>query len=486
MKSLTLLLWMAAFALQMEAQSPGTFTAASSMITPRASHTATLLANGKVLVVGGASKIFPFPPQYLASAELYDPSTGTFAATGNMATARERHTATLLPNGKVLIVGGFVAAGDSTTASAELYDPSSGSFTPAGEVVAVQEQALHTATLLPNGKVLIAGIGSKAQLYDPAAGTFSEAAPYADRGPWLADTATLLADGRVLITGCTTQCGAGFVQIYDSSTNSFSAIGGSTPGCEGYICWYVDVNTATLLPDGKVLIAGNAENDGFPAYAELYDPLAGTFTSLGFTLGPHEFSAATLIPDGTVLLTGGQLPGGYGDPGAELFQQGTGAFLLTARMNTGRHSHTATLLPDGTVLIAGGLLWPEATASAEIYHPGVLIPAPTLSSLSGDGRGQGAILHAGTSQPASPAYPAAAGEALEIYLTGLLDGSVIPPQVSIGGRLAEVLWFGNAPGFTRLNQINVRVPSGITPGPDVPVTLTYLRRPSNAVTIGLR
>jgi hypothetical protein len=465
------------FALQMQAQSPGMFSATGSMITPRAAHTATLLANGKVLFAGGVSKSFPFPSNRLASAELYDPSTGTFAATGDMATARGTHTATLLPNGKVLIAGGFVGPGDSITASAELYDPSTGSFTSAGAVVAAQEQALHTATLLPNGKVLIAGIGSKAQLYDPAAGTFSEAGPYADRGPWLADTATLLADGSVLITGCTTQCEAGFVQIYDSSTNSFSAIGGPKPGCEGYICWYADVNTATLLPDGKVLIAGNAGNDGFPADAELYDPLTGTFASLGYALGPHEFSAATLIPDGTVLLTGGQLPGGYGDPGAELFRPGTGAFSLVARMNTGRHSHTATLLPDGTVLIAGGYLWPEATASAEIYHPGVLTRAPAL---------EGAILHAGTSQPASPANPAAAGVALEIYLTGLLDGSVIPPQVSIGGRLAEVLWFGNAPGFAGLNQINVRVPKGITPGPDVPVTVTYLGRPGNAVAIGLR
>jgi hypothetical protein len=130
------------------------------------------------------------------------------------------------------------------------------------------------------------------------------------------------------------------------------------------------VNTATTLTDGRVLFVGNAENDGTPADAEVYDPTAGTFTSIGKASAPNEYAAALRLSDGTVLITGGQLIGGSGSAGSELYLPSTGKFSSVDNMTTGRHSHTATLLSDGTVLIVGGYsTWPRPTATAEIYDP---------------------------------------------------------------------------------------------------------------------
>ena len=128
----------------------------------------------------------------------------------------------------------------------------------------------------------------------------------------------------------------------------------------------------------------------------------------------------------------------------------------------------------------------QLLASAEIYTPSVLVPAPVLLSLSGEDRGQGAIQHAGTYRIASADDPAVTGEYLSIYLTGLAERGVIPPQVAIGGRLAEVTFFGNVPGYPGLNVVNVLMPTGVLPCQAVPVRLTYLGRPSNGVTVGVQ
>jgi hypothetical protein len=456
------------------AQPPGSFAPTGNMTTLRGAHTATLLLNGKVLITGGYQH--GFPDTALASAELYDPATGTFAPTGDMTIPRIGHSATLLPDGSVLIAGG-----SDSVARAELYDPSTGNFTATGDMI--HPPRFHTATLLRNGKVLIADAGFSAELYDPAGGSFAPAGAYVESGPVFVETATLLPDGRVLVTGYDTSF-APRTELYDPVADTFS-LAGTMTGPMNW--WWEDVNGATLLMNGKVLIAGNDENDGLPGVAEMYDPSVAIFTNIGHTFMPHEFSAAALLPDGTVLIAGGQLPGGSGSTGVDVYTPATGMFSAAPNMIMPRHSHTATLLRDGTVLIAGGFsIWPVPTASAEIYRPPAPLAAPVLLSLSGDAQGQGAIQHAGTVRIASATDPAVAGEYLSIYLTGLPDGSVIPPQVATGGRLAEVTFFGNVPGYPGLNVINVRMPSGVAPGPAVPVRLNYLGRPSNQVTIGVQ
>jgi hypothetical protein len=250
--------------------------------------------------------------------------------------------------------------------------------------------------------------------------------------------------------------------------------------------------TMTLLTSGKVLLSGGGffegnAGDPISASADLYDPSTGTAAATPNMTTNRGFHTATLLPDGTVLIAGGV--GHSNNSGssapiatAELFDPATATFSRTGDMTTSRAGPTATLLLDGTVLITSGA---DSGISAELYTPAALVPAPVLFSLSGDGQGQGAIWHSATGKIADADNPAVAGEALSMYTTSLTNGGVIPPQVAVGGRLAEVLYFG-ASGYPGYNQVNMRVPVGVAPGDSVPVRLTYLGRPSNAVTIGVQ
>jgi len=455
------------------AQSPGTFTNTGNLSVPRQFHTATLLPNGKVLITGGVvgSTIV------LNTAELYDSGSGTFSATGSMTTPRYFHCATLLPDGKVLITGG-----SSQEARAELYDPASGTFSPTGAMTTAR--GIHTAILLNNGKVLIAGgTGTRmAETYDPSTGAFTPTGDMTEPG---ADTATLLPNGKVLITRSVRLFEEDHADLYDPATGSFTRTGdivigdptqfpSVTPGQNP---------SAVLLTNGAVLIAGGAQGDFWATGAQLYDVSAGTFRVTGeLTAGIGYWQAAALLPEGRVLIAG---EGSNGPAGtAELYDPVTGTFSAPFTSQS-QEGHTATLLADGTVLLSGGWVCCGSTiATAEIYHPAVLLASPVLFSLRGTS--QGAILHASTQQVVSADNPAVADEALEIYCTGLIDGAVIPPQVAVGGQRAAVLYFGPAPGYPGLNQINVRVPSGLAPGPAVAVRLNYLGRPSNEVTVAVQ
>jgi len=457
------------------------------MTVPRSQHTATLLPDRRVLIAGGGSG----NDSILASAEIYDPDTGTFRAAAPMTVARRMHSATLLPDDRVLIVGGYGAGG--ALASAELFDPRTGTFTVTGSLS--NARGGHTAILLSTGKVLIVGgYGfnsypnvAPAELYDPVSGTFASGGDYVGQGGCdFCAPSVLLSDGAVLFPG---QYPA---QLYDPARDAFSPAG----------MMHQELSTAALLPNGKVLFAGGAPI-GRVADAELYDPATRTFIATGSMASRRVWHSLTLLPSGMVLAAGGETDScterscvfAGSVASAELYDPSAGAFVATGSMTMPRETHTATVLGNGNLLIAGGVsyggigIYYGATASAELYSPDVQLPAPMLASVSGDGQGQGAIFHAGTRNVVTADDPAAVGESVDIYCTyctGLAVGGVIPPQVAIGGRMAALLSIGTVPVAAGVNQLRVRVPTGIAPGSAVRVRLTYLDRPSNEVTIGVR
>jgi hypothetical protein len=454
------------------AQSQGAFTPTGDMTTQRQGHTATLLTNGKVLIAGGGAEIAGWP--VWDSAELYDPLTGTFAPTGSMTMPRAGHTATLLPDGKVLIAGG------SAILSAELYDPSTGTFTATGAMTT--PRGGHAATLLNTGKVLITGgdsttaTGGSAELYDPLTGAFTRTGSMATaRAGYVS---VLLQNGKVLIQGGDV-CGDNVEpnpELYDPVSGQFTLTTQSAYAPDSGLATV----SASLLPNGSVLallVGGCGVEHG----AEVYDPANGTFSALANFVG--DFNTATLLPEGRVLIAGLDY---FPDGSAELYDPLNASFTPVDGTFPKRESgQTATLLPDGSVLLAGGwICCGYSLSTAAIYHPAHPAPSPVLYSLPSGS--QGAILHAGTHEIVSPSNPAIPGEALEVYGAGLIDGGAIPPQVSIGGRMADVLWFGDTPGYPGLNQVNIRVPDGVAVGNAVPVRMSYLSRPSNAVSMAVR
>jgi LPXTG-site transpeptidase (sortase) family protein len=335
----------------------GEWTLTGSMNIARDSHTATLLQNGKVLVVGGRTDL----STYLSSAELYDPSTGTWLNTGSLITRRSNHTATLLSNGKVLVTGGGNNSSGSLS-SAELYNPTTGTWTATGSLNHIHNS--HTATILPNGKVLVAGgedfgdpTSNIAELYDPDTEIWTETGSMNVARRF--HTATLLPNGRVLVAGGDDDPIFLYTsaELYDPSTGIWTATGSLNNTHYNH--------TATLLDNGKVLVAG-----GYGSYigTELYNPATGIWTTTGSMNARREGHTAALLPDGKVLVTGGE--GSVGDS-ADLYNPATSIWTAIGSMNDYRFFyHTDTLLTNGKVLIAGGYsVDNKILASAELYDP---------------------------------------------------------------------------------------------------------------------
>lgn len=341
----------ASFILQSVSYAAGDWSATGSPNHLRfGNHTATLLPNGKVLVTGDST---------VAIAELYDPNTGVWTETGAMSRHRIHHTATLLQNGKVLVTGGIDQYGNYS-GNAELYDPSTGLWTFAGSMG--DARARHKATLLANGKVLVTGGRrsgsaynslSSADLYDPSTGTWSSAGSMsADRFSHLA---ILLDSGMVLIAGGRSDWNADLSkgELYNPATGTWSFTGSIT-----------STATATLLVNGKVLFAGGS--------AQIYDPATGICSVTGSMSGNASFYTATLLDYGKVLLAGG-------DRSAELYDPVSGSWTSTGSMTNGHIYHTTTLLPDGKALVVGN--------SAELYDSGFFVltyDPPTNGTITGN------------------------------------------------------------------------------------------------------
>src|SRR5262245_54091774 len=362
-----------------------------SMYNARRLHTATLLPNGKVLVAGGFNGVVG-RDSATNTAEIYDPASGTWRSTGNLQFARARHTATLLTNGQVLVVGGI---NDSQSAlltvidTAELYDPVRETWSSTGKLNWARSS--HTATLLPSGRVLTAGgstgafeILRTAELYDPVTGLWS-ATGNLNTPRWL-HTATVLSGGNVLVA-------AGSkgdypllstAELYDPATGIWKTTGDLNSR---------DFYTATLLPNGKVLVA-----EGQDSEAEIYDAASEIWSLTGkaHTIREQGYTA-TLLPTGKVLLAGGYNYGSF--VGTEIYDPATGIWNGSGMLNTGRYGHTATLLPNGAVLVAGGAgessnlllnsaeLFEAAASNVAVHFDPVAVEAGRtfLSAFSGAG-----------------------------------------------------------------------------------------------------
>jgi uncharacterized protein (TIGR03437 family) len=445
------------------AQSAGTFTPTGDLTDGTSFPKAALLSNGKVLITG-------YP-----TIESYDGTSGTFSSIAGLPFLNS-DSVTPLADGRVLVTeyGGTGAA---------LYDPNTGAFTATGPMT--MPRLGQAAILLPNGKVLIIGgyqnpdvdpVDVTTEIYDPDSGTFTASGSFLGVGPY--GTATLLADGRVLVAAYY----SGLAAIYDPATGAFSLTGGADGS-----------SSAILLPNGKVLFTGGNESltcGGKPGPGPngvLYDPATGAFSPTAGTMTANRLDhSATLLGDGTVLLAGGEVCPEWGGPGAlasaEIYNPTTDTFVATGNMVFARYSQAMVLLPSGTVLVAGGIEY--GGDLAEIYHPANATAPPVL--FNDVASGQAAIWNGLTGQLVSSGNPATAGDVLSMYTNNLIEGGVIPPQVAVGGRLAQILFFGDAPGYPGYFQVNFQVPSGVTPGVAVSVVLTYLGRASNAVTIGVR
>ena len=382
------------------AEASGGWANAGALTQSRARHTATILPDRRVLVVGGERS--QSGANSLGSAEIYDPRTNSWSSGPAMNLGRMGHTATPLPTGQVLVVGGdTVALGQpgAATNSVELCDPVTNSWR-AGAAAALGREH-HTATVLPDGRVLIVGgettdpgsgqqrILASAELYDPRTNSWGQVA---DLGrPRVGHTATILPDGHVVVSGGETLAADGqrdltpAVEIFDPASENWAETGSLSTGRAGH--------TANLLPDGRVLIVGGqtSETRGgrvqlvaagvatvASSSAEVFDPQAGMWQPIASLGTPRTGHSATLLPGGQLLVVGGYAPNGTTPLGtAERYDVAANAWS-PLNIPVPRAGHTATLLADGSVLIVGGKGGPnDYIGQVDRYTARATVPSAT-------------------------------------------------------------------------------------------------------------
>ena len=332
----------------------GRFVPAGELSAPRSGHTATLLADGRVVIVGGVGA--DGTPTDLV--EIYDPANGSVSRAGAMLEGRNGHSAVLLADGRVFIAGG-------QSAGTEIFDSASGTFT-AGPQLSVA-QINPALVRLADGRVLVAGglharTTAPAEVYDPDTNAFTRASPYASSNMMLADTigpvwptATLLGDGRVLLVG------NGIAESFDPVTDSFQL---AAPMASAQFRFGMVFHTATELADGSVLVTGGTDEMVRMVAADRFDPASGMFVEVGSLPSPRCNHTATRLADGSVLVIGGDSEAPMGGRGWSYagsasstvrFDPASNAFASGPDMLARRSLHTATLLADGSVLVVGGM-----------------------------------------------------------------------------------------------------------------------------------
>jgi hypothetical protein len=343
----------------------GAFLPAAALALARSGHSATGLADGRIVVLGGEGET-----GVLADAELWDPAVSGFVPAGPLGQARAFHTATFLPDGRVLVVGGEDDGG--ALADAEVWDPGDGVARHAGSLA--EARSRHTATLLPDGRVLVVGGESDedtlaaAELWDPVSSTFSAAGTLTD--PRTRHTATLLRDGRVLVAGGSSDEGwLDSAESWDPARAAWAA--------EGVLAAERADHTATLLADGRVLLVGGEGE----AAAEVWDPALAESTPARVLAPDRGFHTATPLSDGRVLIVGGWGSEDGDLASAELWDPGSSGSLAAGSLLEARAFHTATVLGDGRVLVVGGEGADRAPiASSELWMPALPEPVPWPTS----------------------------------------------------------------------------------------------------------